>query len=560
MMRKKTSFIMIGTALGLLMMVGSCTDLTEKPYDTVTSNNFFKTDQQSTSALVAAYTSIANYVANDGFSDLQELSSDEEVVPQRGSDWFDGGEHMRMQLHTWTVKDPVPNNGWVYLFGGVSTCNRLISQFSDLLKAGNLDQAKADAYIGELKVMRAFYYYWLLDSFGNVPIVRGFKNAPKAPNQPSKSFQIGRDSVFNFVESEIKDNIDELPRAVDQSTYGRMTVWGAHFLLMKLYLNAEVYTGKPRWQDCLAQADSIINSGKFTLAGNFFDNFATNNSGSPEFIFAIPYDHVYLPGFQFANETLHYLNQLTFNLTAQPWNGYATLEDFYNSFQDNDVRKQGFLVGYQKDSKGNYLIDNASFPGSPHGDTVYFDPHINELGPKAFRDAGARFHKFEYAFGSTNNLDNDFPVFRYTDVLLTKAEAMWRLAGAGDNYSDSNALHLINLIRERAGLADYTSLNAYKILLERGHELYQEMWRRQDLIRFKGGMHYHYSSDGVKGAQYPASQYSAFNDAWWPIDPTPTENEIAGKVAPDPDTHVNVYPIPFDQLQANTNLVQNPGY
>ena len=558
-MKRRQTSILIGLAVGLLIVAGSCTNLTEKPYDKVTTNNFFKTDQQNTSALIAAYTQLQQYASTGNFNDLQEVSTDEEVIPQRGSDWYDGGRHIRLQLHTWSYKDDDINGAWTFLFGGVSTCNRLISQFGDLAKNGQVTQAQADSYTAELKVMRAFYYYWLLDLFGNVPIIRTFKTAPKAPFQPSSDFQTGRDSVFNFVESQIKDNINQLSRSVDQNTYGRMTVWGAHFLLMKLYLNADVYTGTPRWQDCISQADSIINSGDFHLASNFFDNFVTNNSGSPEFIFAIPYDHVYLQGFNMVQGTLHYLSQFTFNLKSQPWNGYATLEDFYNSFQKNDARKQGFLVGYQKSSTGAPLIDNAAFASEPHGDTLYFTPEINQLYPDAWRESGARFHKFEYAFGSTSNLDNDFPVFRYTDVLLSKAEAMWRLAGAGSSYSDANALNLVNMVRERAGLADYTSLDAYKLLLERGHEFYTEMWRREDLIRFRGGLHYQYASDGTRGAQYPAGT-QAFNDAWWPAGKNSLGQDINGKSTPDPSTHVNVYPIPFNQMQANSNLKQNPGY
>src|SRR5699024_9245732 len=107
------------------------------------------------------------------------------------------------------------------------------------------------------------------------------------------------------------------------------------------------------------------------------------------------------------------------------------------------------------------------------------------------------------------SLSNDFAIFRYTDVLLMKAELLWRL-----NQSPAKALHLVNKIRERAGLSDYSSLSAYKILLERGHEFYLELWRRQDLIRFKGGMHYHYKPNGQKGARYPTGK-TAFNDAWW---------------------------------------------
>jgi len=543
-MKNKKTIISTTLLVFIFFIVNSCTDLNEQTYSSVTADSFFKTDQQATSALGAAYSHLGFY-ANGNTFNMEEVTTDEMVVPTRGHDWYDGGHWLRLHRHTWTVTDPSIEGGWNELFGGVATCNRLIFQFSDLADKGSIDQAKADKYTGELKVLRAFYYYWLLDLYGNVPIVTGFKDVSSSPSQPSPDFQEGRKKVFDFVEKEIKDNIDALDSNVDLSTYGRMTKWAAHFLLAKLYLNAKVYIGTPRYSDAVEQCNAIINSGNFHLAGDFFGNFKTENQNSPEFIFAIPYDAVNLTGHNMHMRTLHTLSQFTFNLKAQPWNGFATMEDFYNTFKDSDQRKDGFLVGYQKDASGNYLIDNSTFEGEPHGDTLYFTPHINEIYPEAWREGGARFNKFSYASGSTANLDNDFPVFRYADVLLTKAEAMWRAAGAPDNYGDADALALVNMVRERAGLSDYSSLDAYKILMERGHELYTELWRRQDLLRYKGNIHFKISSDGSKGAVYDSGP-TAFNDAWW-------EKEA------DMADH-NIYPIPFTQLQANKNLVQNPGY
>jgi len=527
--------------VGLLAVfcMTSCNDLSENPPDAVTANNFFQKDQQFVSALGDAYSQLGGYAGSGGMMSMNEVTTDEMVVPQRGQDWYDGGTWARYHRHTWGYEDGGINGAWTFLYGGVNSCNRLIYQFNNLMDKGQVGKDKAQKFIAELKVLRAYYYYWLLDMFGNVPIVTKFAGAEKAPAN-NADFQTGRNQLFDFVESQIKDNIQKLDRAVDQSTYGRMNVWGAHFLLAKLYMNAKVYTGKPRWQDAVAQCDSVINSGSYSLATDFFASFKTENQNSPEIIFAIPYDKVYFTGNNWDMMTLHYANQKTFNLTAQPWNGFATLEDFYNSFQKDDQRKDGFLVGYQYDTKGNHLIDASAFKGEPHGDTLYFTPHINELEPRAWREGGARFNKFEYKIGSTANLSNDFPVFRYSDVLLMKAEALWRM-----NQSGGEALRLVNMIRERAGLADYNSLSGYKILMERGHELYTEMWRRQDLIRFSGGMHYKYNSDGSQSTQYSSGE-TAFNDAWWAKD--------VG------DKHRNVFPIPRDQMQSNPNLNQIPGY
>ena len=110
-------------------------------------------------------------------------------------------------------------------------------------------------------------------------------------------------------------------------------------LLAKLYLNAEVYTGTPQWAKVITACDEIINSGLYSLEANYFTNFNVNNQGSKEFIFAIPYDEIFFQGFELGTQTLHYGNQNTYNFTQQPWNGFCTLEEFYNSYDDTDLRK-----------------------------------------------------------------------------------------------------------------------------------------------------------------------------------------------------------------------------
>ncbi|MFN7119090.1 MAG: RagB/SusD family nutrient uptake outer membrane protein, partial [Saprospiraceae bacterium] len=178
-----------------------------------------------------------------------------------------------------------------------------------------------------------------------------------------------------------------------------------------------------------------------------------------------------------------------------------------------------FLVGPQFSSGGQLLRDNDASAAADPDPVLTFTPRINEIAPNAFREAGARIGKFEFALGSTPDLDNDFPVFRYADILLIKAEALWR-----QNPADAQALALVNQIRSRAGVAPFTTLTADNLLAERGREMFAELKRRTDLIRF-----------------------GKFNDARW-------------AKPRDPSTHVNIYPIPRAQLDANKSLKQNPGY
>lgn len=538
-------WIVLVVGAGILTLA-SCTDLENRVTDQVTEENFFRTPQEFISAMGDAYNPLARWGGHNGLTSTHEVSSDEIVIPQRGQDWFDGGVWLRTHRHTWRYDEPQINGAWQDLFRGVNNANRLIFQFESAVESGAADPDQAAAFISELKVLRAFYYYWLLDSFGNVPIVTDFE-AEGDPSQPSSTFAEGRRAVFDFVESELLNNIDDVSTDV-QGTYGRVNQYVAHFLLAKLYLNAEVYTGSPRYSDALPHLNAIINSGEYSLAGNYEDNFVTNNSGSPELIFVVPYDRVFLQGFNLHHMSLHYGSQGTYQFEAQPWNGYATLQEFYTSYTDPaenpgpqgtvigpdgtettgtvDDRLTNFLVGPQYTAGGERVTDAAVFSDfDQDGPPLTFTPAINELEPDACRQCGARIGKWEYEIGATPNLSNDFSIFRYADVLLMKAEVLWRL-----NNTDPEALALVNQVRQRAGVDNFTSLDADKILAERGREMFYELWRRQDLIRFDSN----------------SGNATRFNDPWWE------------KSASDEDR--NVFPIPRDQLEANSNLVQNPGY
>jgi len=543
--RSMNKWIVFVLGIGIITLA-SCTDLTNKVTDQVTEDEFFQTPQEFISAMGDAYNPLSAWGSHNAMTSSHEVASDEIVIPQRGQDWFDGGVWLRQHRHTWRFDEPQLNNAWQDLFTGVNNTNRLIFQFESAVQAGNAEQEQASAFIAELKTLRAFYYFWLLDTFGNVPIVTDFETEGN-PSQPSSNFQEGRTAVFNFVESELLDNIDDLSTDV-QSTYGRVNQYVAHFILAKLYLNAEVYTGTARYSDALPHLDAIIDSGNYNLTGNYGDNFAINNSGSPELIFVVPYDRVFLQGFNIHHMSLHYGSQGTFQFEQQPWNGYAAVEEFYLSYIDpaenpgpqgtvigsdgtettgtQDDRLTNFLVGPQYTAGGDRVTDAAVFSDfDQDGAPLTFTPAINELEPDACRQCGARIGKWEYEIGATPNLSNDFSIFRYADVLLTKAEVLWRL-----NNSDPEALTLINQVRQRAGVDDFTSLDEDKILAERGREMFYEVWRRQDLIRFDSN----------------SGNATRFNDPWW-------EKQASEEFR-------NVFPIPRDQLEANSNLVQNPGY
>ncbi|MGD0756207.1 MAG: RagB/SusD family nutrient uptake outer membrane protein [Bacteroidales bacterium] len=548
--------------LGVAAFSQSCTKLDETLYSQVTPANFFKSDAQFVSALGAAYTQMGGYASGD-VNNLQELSSDEQVVPTRGSDWDDGGNWRRLALHSWKTEDNAVTSAWNFCFGGVNTANRLIYQFQTLSTSGQVKADVASAYISELQTLRGFFYWQLVDLYGNVPLVTDFVTAPAAPATAK------RIDVYNFIVNDLETAVPLLTQTVDGTTYGRMNYWAGKFLLAKLYLNAGVYSGATQWDKVIAECNEIINSGKYTLESNYFTNFNVADQTSKEFIFAIPYDQIFFTGFELGMQTLHYASQYTYNLTSQPWNGFCTLEKFYNSYDPADIRrgdvgtltapaaKRGnFLAGYQYNLGGGICIDAGADATNPNpnktqlnfgniGDLINGQPapQINQLGPQAWRQSGVRIGKWEFQIGGTSEMNNDFGVFRYADVLLMKAEALWRKS---QSSTDAAALALVNQIRERAGLTDLTSLDGKvsfdptgpvvaggELFNEMGREMFAEHNRRQDLIRWGFFL----------------------QNAKWTL---PFAN--AGDVLGPPDAHLLLFPVGRSELSANPNLVQNPGY
>ena len=562
---KKSFFTVRIMLIGILLTAfgQSCTNLDEELYSEVTPANFFKTTEEFTSALGAAYTQFGGWATGNTLN-LQEVTTDEMVVPTRGQDWDDGGNWRRLHLHSWTKEDGDMAGGWDFDFSGVNTANRLIYQFQTLVESGQVSQADADAFIAELETLRGFFYWQLIDLYGNVPLVTDFANAEAAPATKS------RKEVYDFTVGNLEAAVPKLSKAVDGTTYGRMNYYAGQTLLAKLYLNAGVYAGTAQWDKVITACDEVINSGKYSLESNYFTNFNVNNSGSKEFIFAIPYDQVFYQGFALAVMTLHYGSQETYNLTAQPWNGFCTLEEFYNSYSSSDIRKGdvgtatvpavkrgNFIAGYQYKNGGGLVTDDgfetpnlsrlpAPLLGDPDGKPLNFgnvgstQPQINELGPQAYRQSGVRIGKWEIAIGAQPmNMSNDYAVFRYADVLLMKAEALFRKG------STAQALTLVNQIRTRAGVPNLTTLDGTlsydmtgpvvsggELFNEIGREMFAENHKRTNLIR-----------------------WGLFTEvAKWAL-PFYNPGDVLKSGA-----NTTIFPIHKDKLSANPNLTQNPGY
>jgi hypothetical protein len=522
----------------VLIMMSACTDLDEVLVGEAseafagTEPNFGAFDGGGagpSDALSSAYNSLRDVGSanHGGYWSIQSVSTDEMAVTQKGGDWYDGGVWIDMHRHTFGPSSGPIDGAWSQQYNAIGACNTLL--------ATSLTPNQE----AQIKVLRAFYYYRLLDLYGRVKIVTTpGVDAPQAT----------RLQVFNFVETELLSalgvgsvigmDLSASPLSTAVSPY-RINRYAALGLIAKLYLNAEVYTGTPRYAEASAAAGYVIDNSSYILCGTgcsvpnaakrpsvasdpetldgYAAVFAPNNQNNPEIIWSIAYDGVSGGGMNFAQMSLHYASQFTWNIQSQPWNGYSALEEFYNSYDSADKRKAAnFIVGPQADYEGSVILDYAATGGDLE---LNYTPAINELEPNASRKGGARLGKFSFRQGQRNDGDNDFPIIRLGDLYLIRAEADARVAS---NWN--LALTDVNTIRARAGVPALTALTPDSFLAERGREMFMEVTRRQDLIRF-----------------------GKFNAAWWE--------------KPASAAFRNVFPIPQSQIDVSGgSLTQNTGY
>ncbi|MCH8836979.1 MAG: RagB/SusD family nutrient uptake outer membrane protein [Candidatus Marinimicrobia bacterium] len=485
--------------LFIMLLASSCTDLEETTFDLVTPDNFYNTEVELTAAVVPVYSSLAQAEWSD-FIHLGAVSSDEIVIPTRGGDWDDGGIWRALQEHTWDATLGFVGAGWSGPYGGIARAN---STLDNLGRAEQTDLVKT--YIAEVRVLRALYYWWLMDLYGGVPIV----TAAEADEEPPA--RNTRTEVFNFIVEQINLALPDLEVSHGTGGHGRITTGAANTLLATVYLNAAVYTGTAMWSQTLAAAEAVINSGEYNLLPTVMDVFSFDNEGvaNTEYILVVP--KLPLDGVQAFRHmaTLHY-NQHS----ASPWNGFSVLTDFYNSYDATDDRLDQILVGQQYVLFGATAGDSAFDRADPPA------PLIFEVEFPLFDASemdGPRILKWPIDPETSQWFSgSDYAIFRYSHVLLMKAEAEFNLSGGG--------LASLNMVHERAGLDAFTTISADNIYWERGHEFLWEGFRRTDQIR-----------------------HGTFLDGY-------TLKETVS------DDYRVLFPIPQSQMDANPNLVQNTGY
>jgi len=490
-----------------ICLLNACTDLSEELYDRVQSSDYGKTPAEIETIVGRAYSSLRGG-ASDGVNFyptgefvffVTSVSSDECVIPTRvGGDWYDDGVYIDLHKHTWTVDNPKIWAPWKYCYNGIAATNAILYQ----VEQSGLDAADSRPLFAELKALRAYYYYKLLDLYGNVPLDTTYVTNEAPGTSP-------RAEVYKFVEKELLENVDYLP----ENAYGRFTKAAANLLLARLYLNSEVYIGQARWEDCLTVCGKI--SGQ--LEPDYFTSFKTDNQTSREIIFAIPYDAtVGTVGNYLASMTYHYEQMWAFSATGNyQWcgNGISAQPGLYSAFDENDVRRNSLLIGPQIDLRtGSTIIMPAS------GNPLDYTEEISNIN-EALQNEGARLSKYEDKEGDLWERNYDMVLMRYAEVLMMQAECNVRLG------NPAAARAFVEQIRSRAGLSTPETIDLAFIDQELRREFVFEDHRRTDNIRF-----------------------GTFFNAWWE------------KGADPADKHTGLFPIPQQELNKNNKLTQNTGY
>ena len=495
------------TYIAIAAITFSCTKLNEKVYDRIPGDQYPETPEQIASLSVVTYQKLQN-MADDGSDQYggwwflaQEISSDEVCAPTRAADWYDGGKWLNMHRHTWTSNDEGVNRMWQLFWTGITTCNQTLDLMEKIPQNAALTAKKK-----EVQVVRSFYYYLLIDNYGDAPYLTSAENAPAKP------LKVKRAVIYDSLVATITRALPSL-KAIDRKYM--MTKYSAFALLAKLYLNAEVYTGTPEWQKASDMCDSVM-TGPYSLSADVSEPFKTANDNCPEIIFSIPYDEDNFTGFRIHMRTLHYQMNLKYNMQVGPWNGFCIVPTFWDTFQSIDKRREAYnLWGLQYSAAGPVILDgetNLPLDIDPHVAALYMP--AASYTPTQIRTSGARIGKYEIKMGAKESLSNDFPLFRITDFYLMKAEAQIHLGNNGDQW--------INPIRARAGVAAWSGTTLDSLLAERGRELYCEGHRRQDLIRF-----------------------GKWEQAWW--------EKLANT-----DQTLRTFPIPKWATDANPNLLLPP--
>ncbi|MEZ2413366.1 RagB/SusD family nutrient uptake outer membrane protein [Muriicola sp. E247] len=531
--------------LTLASVVGltACTNLEIEETDSIISEGFQGLADPS-SAIDGLYSSVGGqYGDQANFFALQEVTTDAALVPTRGTDWGDNGLWRVLHNHAWNSEHAFIGTVWNQF-----NANQL--QASQILDSRSNPSAQN---IGDASFLRAFSMWVILDNYGQVP----FRDT-QLPSSALPEVLTGQAAV-DFILADLDQAIANLPTvsAGSGATLNRASKAAARHLKAKVLLNKHIYLGgspdSGDMNEVISLVDQIAADG-FALQGGFFDLFRdpADTGGNTETIWS-------LSALATGNRIFNGLHYNSTAIGGGGWNGFSTLAEYYDLYEgdanSNRVDLTGAPLDGQEERRGGVPPAGKPFTGEPgttdnggleDGSNVGFGYLVGQqyaLDGTALTDRAGAPLTFKRDFvdgtGASSFINNDETtgirvmkynprygggfaghevIFRYADAHLMKAEAMLRSGG--------DATAMVNELRVLRGATPLGSVGEQELIDERGRELYQEVWRRNDLIRF-----------------------GEFTRDWL----FKESSEIG-------NTSRHLFPIPPTQLLANPNLVQNPGY
>ena len=576
---KPIRYYILATVLGLFQLT-SCTDLEETLYDQVGTQNYYNTKNDVVRATFRpfehAYWSIQSRHV------LNELTADQLITPTRDGWWDDGGRWRRLHYHDWNVEDGGDaQSEWNGCFQGIMQCNYVIEDLQQLdASRFGFSAAEFDNLTAQCRILRAWFYLRLLDGFRNVPLAVSYSDVSQ-----NTETQVEPRVIFDLIETDLTESLPLLAEKTslggNGSLQGQWTKAGAAALLVRLYLNAKVYIGEERYDDCATIAQDIISGkyGQYAVADRWDAAFDWDNDLCDEVIFGFPgapgYSYWHYQGDTYWWTTparaRYYLNDSkckagdhNTKYAASP--SYAPNGELYTyelgmpiqKFRkyDGDVRmklyrnlgnsrREGmFFYGYLEytDESGTTRrvkapeVDYELYIRDAVGKFQGLDPNrwltaTSSTLRDGDHNSGWHFAKYPfYSDEDAHQMESDYTEIRLPEIIYSLAECRLRQG------KKAEAARLLNTVRRRYYAAETLSTALYapegqanldmqEMLDEWGREFFAESRRRIDLIRFD----------------------KFCSGSWW--DKTP-----------DADDHTKIFPIMRPILNANPKLEQNPGY
>jgi hypothetical protein len=480
-------------AVAFLATACSSNFLDKAPEDSINTSNFFETESDAISAINGAYQPLQwPKLYNMRMWTTDIMAGNSIVGAGGGSDGIETQDEANFVTST-------DNQGvldlWRGPWPGILRCNIILEKVPGMKISDDLK----NRVLGEAYFLRAHYYFILVRFFGDVPLVL----KPVNPGDDLRPFRTPKADVYNQIIADFSNAITLLPprEQYTGSNVGRASKGSAEGMLAKVFL-----TLGNNWQRVANLCDSVKALG-YGLNSNYGDNFNINTENSKESLFEVQY--VSNGGYDFwANENQSsWLSAFTgprgSNFVDGGWGWDQPTQELVDSYETGDLRKDVTIL----------------YEGGPK-----FDGNDYQ---KSYSTTGYNLRKFLVAKPITyNNSPLNFPVLRYADVLLMKAEALNEL------NKTSQAEAPLNEVRARAGLTPVTGLSQSamrdKILHERRVELAFEGQRWFDLIRINSG-------------QYGIDFLHSIG-----------KSNMSSKFL--------LLPIPQKERDANPNLTQNPGY